>query len=136
MEADNERRVRAAYQAWNDTKGGSIDTWLALFAEEGAFASAAGGRPGVEFSAPAHDRAGLRHYLETLMADWEMVYARADDVIVQGDKMAVRGAVSFRNRASGKVFESVKVDLWRFEKGVAVDFYESLDTAALMSALP
>ncbi len=136
QETEIQRRVRAACQAWNDTKGGSIDTWLQLFAEDGHLVSIAGGRPGVEFSAPVHNRAQLRRYLEQLMADWEMLYYTMDDFIADGDRLAVKGEMSFRHRVSGKVFVSPKVDVWRFENGHAVDYYESFDTAALMAALP
>lgn len=88
------------------------------------------------FSAPVKGRAELRRYLEQLIADWEMLYYDMNDVIAQGDRLAVRGRISYRNRSSGKVFVSEKVDLWRFKDGHAVDYYESFDTAALLEALP
>jgi ketosteroid isomerase-like protein len=136
QETDNTRRVLAACQAWNDSKGASVDTWLELFARDGDLTSIAGGRPGLAFSAPVKGRAELRRYLEALIADWEMIHYRMGDPIADGDRLALSGEIAYRNRASGKTFTSRKVDLLRFEDGYIADFYESFDTAALVAALP
>jgi ketosteroid isomerase-like protein len=44
------------------------------------------------------------------------------------------GSTAWRNNATGKTFETSKVDVWRLRDGRALEFYEYYDTADLAKA--
>ncbi len=44
--------LKAAYKAWHDTRGTSVETWMALMANDVQMRSLADGKPGMEFTAP------------------------------------------------------------------------------------
>ena len=57
-----------------------------------------------------------------------------DEYIAQGDRVVVIGRMAWRNRATGKVAETPKLDVWRLRDGKAVDFVEFYDTARAAAA--
>jgi len=126
--------LRDAYRKWHESKGGSIDHWLPIFAESVAFGSLAQGRPQAAFAAPRSTRAEIRGYLEGLTRDWAMIHYTPQYFIEQGDRVAMFGSTKWRNKRTGKEVETPKADFWRFEDGEAVQFYELFDTAALVEA--
>ena len=126
--------LRDAYRKWHESKGGSIDHWLPIFAERVAFGSLAQGRPQAEFAAPRSTRAEIRGYLEGLTRDWAMIHYTPEFFVEQGDRVAMFGSTKWRNKRTGKEVETPKADFWRFEDGEAVQFYELFDTAALVEA--
>src|SRR5262245_63383763 len=66
--------LRTAYRKWHDSKGGSIDHWLSIFAENVAFGSLAQGRKEAAFAAPRSTRDEIRGYLEGLTREWAMIH--------------------------------------------------------------
>ena len=132
--SQNLDRLKEAYRQWDASKGASIDAWLALVADHADFCSLAQGRPTVEFSARRGTRDEIRGYLEALTAEWAMIHYTPEYFIEQGDRIAMFGATSWRNKRTGKEVETAKADFWRFEDGKAVQFYEMFDTAALLAA--
>lgn len=133
-----ERNIATLHEAnrlWHETKGGSIDHWLSLIADDGKMSSLAAGRTLVEFSKSRQKREGARAYLTELTAAWSMNFHRIEDYIADGNRVATTGEVSWTNKATGKVCTTKKVDIWTFDDaGKAVDFFEMYDTAALLAA--
>jgi len=49
--ANHVMKLKEAYRLWDETKGGSAERWVDLFADEGVrIRSLAMGRPGMEFT--------------------------------------------------------------------------------------
>ena len=135
-EARNTEILRKAYALWDETKGGSVDHWLSVIADELNFASLAQGRPdAVAFTKARHTREGVADYLSDLTAGWEMIDYAIDHFVAQGDRVVAIGRTAWRNKATTKVVDTPKVDVWRFnDDGMAIEFFEYYDTAAIIAA--
>lgn len=127
-------RLRAAYQAWHDSKGGSIDTWLALIAEEIDFRSLADGAHNAPWSKRRRTREDVRHYLSGLTAEFEMIHFMVDRFVCEGDTIVMIGQTAWTCRRTGRKVYTPKVDVWRFRNGLAVEYSEYFDTARLADA--
>lgn len=130
----NKETLRKAYALWHDTKGGSVDHWMSICDERISFGSLAQGRARLEFTAALTGRDTLKAYFGGLLGAWSMIHFTVNEIVAEGDRVVIICATSWRNKASGKVFETPKVDTWRFAGGKAVEFYEYYDTAAVMAA--
>jgi ketosteroid isomerase-like protein len=135
QEADNVAILKEGYKHWRDSKGGSVDHWMSICAENIKFGSLAQGRPKVEYLTSYSSRTELGRYFEGLNRDWEMIEYKAEEFVAQGDRVIMLGHCSWRHRQSGKVVSTPKADTWRFANGKAVEFYEFFDTAQLQAAL-
>jgi ketosteroid isomerase-like protein len=89
-----------------------------------------------DLAAVRYSRAGALEYFQTLARDWEMVSFDCDRFIDGGDDVVMVGRCAWRNRATGKIVDTPKVDIWRFENGRAVEFLEMFDSLAFMRAIP
>jgi ketosteroid isomerase-like protein len=135
-EERNVEILREAYRRWSDSKGQSIDHWLAILAEEIDFGSLAQGRvEAVAFTRPRQTREGVAQYLEGLTRDWEMLDYAVERFVAQGDDVVVLSRAIWRFRANAAVVDTPKADVWRFDaEGKAVSFFEYYDTAAMFAA--
>ena len=133
--AQNVVTLKHAYRRWHETKGGSVQIWLDLVADDVRIRSLAGGAPGAEFTREVRSKEGFRQYFTGLLADWEMIHYTTDEFIADGDRVAVRGSTAWRHRKTGRVIETPKADFFTFRDGKIVDFHEFYDTAAMMAAL-
>ena len=122
-----------AYQAWEDSKGHSADAWLALLDDNVDFQSIADDLPLAPFAKPYKTRDEVRQYLNGLIGEWEMIDYTCDRFVEQGDDVVMIGSTSWRNRRTGKVVSTRKVDLWQFKGDKVVSFYEMLDTWKIAS---
>lgn len=128
-------KLRAAYQAWHETKGGSIDTWLALVADEVQFRSLANGADHAKWTKQRSTRAEVRGYLQELTRAFTMLEFRVDRFVSEDDTVVMIGWCRWLNNATKKVASTPKVDVWRFNTaGQAIEFTEYYDTAALAAA--
>jgi ketosteroid isomerase-like protein len=127
-------KLKAAYKQWNDTRGASSATWLAMMSDDIDMRSVADGAPGMEFSAPRKGKHTAHGYFEALNAEWEMVHHTPEVFVAEGDRVAVFGRCAFRNRKTGKVAETAIANLWTFRDGKAVDYFELYDTARAFAA--
>jgi ketosteroid isomerase-like protein len=134
QEARNVALLRHAYQRWHDSKGGSIDEWLELVADDCAFCSLAEGAPGAEFTCRRRSKDEVRGYLEGLTGEWEMIRYVVDDYVAQGGKVVAIGHTAWRNKRTGRECDSPKLDVWHFQDGKAVSFAEYYDTAKMFAA--
>ena len=126
--------LKRAYQAWNDSKGASIDTWLALFADEVDFRSLAGGAQQVAWTKTRASSAEVRGYLEGLTGAFAMVHFTPERFVRDDDCIVMIGTTEWRNKSTGKIIATPIVNVWRFANGKAASFYEYYDTAKLIAA--
>jgi ketosteroid isomerase-like protein len=63
-----------------------------------------------------------------------MVNFDMNDFVADGDRVVVIGRVAWRNKVTGKVADTPKVDIWRFRDGKAIDYAEFYDTARAFAA--
>ena len=61
-----------------------------------------------------------------------MIHYTIDEYVAEGDRVVAIGSTAWKNRATGKVFDTPKVDVWRFENGRAIAFFELYDTAMVL----
>ncbi|GEP07876.1 hypothetical protein MOX02_59140 [Methylobacterium oxalidis] len=126
--------LKRAYARWSETKGQDVQCWMDILAEDATLASLANGSGELAFTARRSTRSEILGYLEGLRANWEMVAHEMHDFVAQGDQVVVIGDVSWRNKATGKVASTRKVDLWRFSNGRVTAFEELYDTAQVHAA--
>jgi ketosteroid isomerase-like protein len=131
---DNVAKLREAYQLWNDTKGGSVTHWMDMMAEDVTMRSITDGTDPMPFMKTKHGKAEAAQYFTGMADDWEMLHFRPEEFIAQGDRVVVLSSVAFRHKKSGKVAESPKADVFRFQDGLIVDFFEFFDTAKAFAA--
>ena len=104
-EARNVEILKAAYKRWSDTKGGSVDDWMKICADNIAFGSLAqGALPGAQYMTAYSSRDALKEYFGGLARDWQMLDWRTEHFIAQGDRVVVLGRCAWRykkNRQGG-----------------------------------
>ena len=89
-EAGNVEILKAAYKRWSDTKGGSVDDWMKICADNIAFGSLAQGAvPSAQYLTSYNSRDSLKSYFDGLARDWEMVSWEVEHFIAQGDRVVV-----------------------------------------------
>lgn len=128
-------KLRAAYREWDATKGGSIDTWLALCADTLQFHSLANGAAHATWSKHRSTREEVRGYLRELTSWFTMLEFRVDRFVCEDDTVVMIGSCRWLNNLTKKVVSTPKVDVWRFnDRGEAIEFTEYYDTAGLAAA--
>lgn len=126
-------RLRAAYKAWHDTKGGSIQTWLDLMADRLRFHSLANGAEHVEWTKQRRSKEEVRAYLQGLTATMTMIEYKVDRFVCEGNTVVVIGSTAWFHLKANKRVDTPKVDIWHFnEAGQAIEFTEYYDTAQLI----
>jgi ketosteroid isomerase-like protein len=133
-EAKNVEALKTAYKTWHDTKGGSVDHWMTMIADDIKFGSLAGGAPRVAFTTSYTNKQALKGYFDGLLSGWDMIHYTTDEFIAQGESVVMRGSTAWRSKQTGKVCETPKLDYWRFRDGKAVEYFEYYDTAGLHAA--
>jgi len=133
-EAGNVATLKDAYQRWHDTRGGSVDHWMTIVANDVNFGSLAQAAEPMRFATAYSNRDALRGYFDGLLSEWEMLHYTVNEFVAQGDTVFMRGSTAWRNRKTGKAVDTPKVDFWRFKDGKAVEFYEYYDTARVFAA--
>jgi ketosteroid isomerase-like protein len=130
----NVDKLRRAYQAWDETRGASVQQWLELLADDVVIRSLAENEPSLEFAERRRGRAQAEQYFAALAKEWEMIYFSVDEFISEGDRVVAIGRCAWRHRRTGKSVESPKVDIWRFRDGKATEVFELYDTAKAFEA--
>ena len=126
--------MREAYRRWAEGKGRDVDGWIAILDEAVALRSIGQGAAGIEFSRARRNRSEVLDYPRQLTRDWEMLSYRMDEYVAQGDRVVALGRCAWRNKRTGKVADTRKVDIWRFKDARAIEFEELFDTASAMAA--
>lgn len=131
---ENVRLLEKAYARWHETRGGSVDDWMALIDDNFQFGSLAQSAPQMAFATTYNSRTALKNYFDGLRAEWEMIHYTMNEFVAEGEVVVVRGNVAWRNKRTGKEVQTPKIDFWRFRGGKAVEFYEYFDTARAFAA--
>jgi uncharacterized protein len=133
-ESENVGILRDAYDTWANSKAANIDCWVSIIADDARLTSLADGARSLRFTSARSGRSEIIDYLKGLTADWEMIFYRIDEYVAQGERVVAIGATSWRNKRTGKIVVTPKVDLWRMRVGKVVQFSEFYDTARLFAA--
>jgi uncharacterized protein len=129
-------RLKQVYAAWSDSKGTDYQ-WLELLADNVEMGSVLTPDLPDDFAAtPRHGKAAALEYVQTLARDWEMIEFVCERFVDGGDDVVMVGRCAWRNRATGRIVDTPKVDVWHFEGGKAVSFMEMFDSLAFMRAIP
>ena len=132
--ARNKELLRGAYARWQETKGGSVDDWMKLLADDITFGSIAEGLAPATFTARVRGKERLKGFFEGLQSGWEMIYFTVHHYVAEGDRVVAIITTSWRNKATGKVCETPKVDVWRFPGRARHRTFQYSDTARMMAA--
>jgi ketosteroid isomerase-like protein len=132
--ARNKELLTRAYQRWHETKGGSVNEWMEIIDDNISFGSLAEGKAMAPFTARIQGKQQLKGYFAGLVGGWTMLHFTPANFIAEGDWVVMVGSTAWRNNATGKTFETPKVDVWRLRDARAVEFYEYYDTAGLAKA--
>jgi len=132
--AANKALLEIVYRRWNATKGGAVDELMAVFDDAVTFGSLADVASPAPLTAMAIGRHEVRGYVSGMLAAWSMIHYTVDTMIAEGDRVAVVGSTAWTNKATGKICETPKVDVWVFSNGRAVSFFEYFDTARMIAA--
>ena len=76
----------------------------------------------------------VRDYFAALGADWEMIDFPTEQVVEQGQTVVWIGHCTWRNRHTGRLATTPKVDIWTFRDSRAVRMFEMFDTLAFVRA--
>ena len=136
LEQSPAARLRQAYDAWSESKGTDY-RWLDLLADNVEMRSVLTPELPDDFAAPTRrGRAAAMEYVQTLGRDWEMLHFTPERFIDGGNDVVMVGRCAWRNRATGRIVDTPKVDVWHFESGRAASFLEMFDSLAFMRAIP
>lgn len=134
-EQQNVAILTELYRRWHETRGRSVNDWFAIIDDRIQFGSLPrGAQPAIAFATDYDRKETLRSYFTALTDGWSMNHYTVDEFIAQGDAVVMRGRMAWTNKATGKRFDSPKLDFWRFRDGKAIEFYEYFDTAAATAA--
>jgi uncharacterized protein len=133
----NLERLRGAYARWGGTKGGNVDEIIDLFDDEIEMHSALPADVDDPVAGTHVRREQATQYFEGLLRDWEMISFDVDRFIVGegGDEIVMVGRCAYRNKATGNVVDTPKVDIHTFKGGKVVRFQEVYDTLGFARAL-
>ena len=133
---ENLAALQSVYRNWHESKGGSVGEILDLFDEQIEMHSALAADVPAPVAGTHVTRAEARNYFDGLLAEWEMLYYEVDRFVVadHGDEIVMVGRCAFRNKATGKVLDTPKIDVCTFRDGKIVRFQESYDTLSFARA--
>jgi ketosteroid isomerase-like protein len=130
------QRVDQAYRIWSESKGANSDHWMDLIDERFEMRSVLSEELPDDLAAYRQSPAAVREYFETMARDWEMLDFTVDRIVDGGEDVVMIGRCAFRNRATDRVIDTPKVDVWRFEGDHAVSLLEMFDSLGFMRATP
>ena len=130
----NVESLKRAYARWSETRGRSVDDWLAIASPKFRMRSVADLHVEGKFSSGPSGPEGLRFYLVELVDHWIMERHDVERLIADGDQVAAHIRAIWRNRETNKRVACDVVDLWTFEDGLATSMLELFDTAAMVAA--
>ena len=138
-EADDLRpaaRLERGYALWTESSGTRSDQWIELLSDSIEMRSVLS--PDLPDDLAAHRRtlSGALEYFQTVARDWEMLDFTVDRLVDGGDDVVMVGHCAWRNRATGRIVDTPKIDVWRFENGKAVSFLEMFDSLGFVRAIP
>ena len=130
----NLQALKAAYQAWIDSRGTRTGGWLEVVHADVAMASLAAGKEGPGIRPLEHGTNAVMQYLDDVMAHWTMQGFRIERYIVEGEAVVAIVDCAWTNKGTGKTYQGRMAHYWTFRDGKIASFEEFLDTADLIAA--
>ena len=129
-------RLRDAYGLWSESGGARSDQWIELLADGIEMRSVLTPDLPDDLAATRRTLSGALEYFQTVARDWEMIHFTVDRFVDGGDDVVMVGRCAWRNRATARIVDTPKVDVWHFENGKAVSFLEMFDSLGFVRAIP
>jgi ketosteroid isomerase-like protein len=129
MPANLVNQIRARYREWdrNEDKGAAAEKFIDLMADDTSFRSIGAGAEAMLFTRDHSAKDKVRAYFEGLARDWNMIFFNVRTFLVQGNTVAVVCECAWKQKHTGKVVHTPKLDVLRLKKGKISDFYEFFD---------
>jgi ketosteroid isomerase-like protein len=129
-------RLVAAYDAWHASRGRSPEAFYALYADDIELRSILqAARIDEVMRGPFIGKATALAYFTAIAEAWEMVEARVDRFVAEGDTVVVVGHATWRNLKTLRVVDGPKVDVWTVRDGQAARYLEMFDSYGTARAL-
>lgn len=120
-------QIKAHYRRWDRHKGTTSEQFLELMADDGSFRSIGAGAAPMLFTRDHSTKDKIRVYFKGLEQDWRMIFFNVQTFLVHGKNVAVICECAFKQKHTGKVVHTPKLDILRLKKGKVSDFYEYFD---------
>lgn len=120
-------QIRSHYRAWDHGKGTTAEKFLDLMADDASFRSIGAGAEAMLFTTDHSTKDKVRNYFKGLEQDWKMLFYNVRTFLVQGNTVAVICECAWKQKHTGKVVHTPKLDIVRLKKGKIVDFFEYFD---------
>jgi ketosteroid isomerase-like protein len=127
MPANIVNQIRAHYRTWDRKKGATAEEFLELVADDASFRSIGAGAQPMLWTRDHSPKDQIREYFKGLERDWKMIFFNVRTFLVQGNTMAVICECAWKQRHTGKVVHTPKLDIFRLKKGKVADFFEYFD---------
>ena len=122
------RQIKTRYKSWDRGKGKTGDLFLDLMADDAVFRSIGGGAEPMQFTRSYSTKEEIRSYFEGLVRDWQMIFYNVRMFLIQGDTIAIVCECAWKQKHTGKIVHSPKLDIMRVKNGRICDFFEYFDT--------
>jgi ketosteroid isomerase-like protein len=83
------------------------------------------------FSRPVRGKAAATHALRGIFTHFESLGSEIHDIVIDGDRVAVRRTTRLRHRGTGRSEGIAVVDFLRFRDGLVTELTELLDSLAM-----
>jgi|GEM_PF-425015 len=120
-------QIRSHYRAWDRGKGSTAEKFLELMADDGSFRSIGAGAQPMLFTSDHSTKDNIREYFRGLEQDWKMIFYNVRTFLVHGNTVAVVCECAWKQKHTGKVVHTPKLDILRVKKGKITDFFEYFD---------
>ena len=119
-------QIRSRYREWdrNEDKGAAAEKFLDLMADDVSFRSIGAGVEPMLFTRDHSAKEMTRAYFKGLEQDWKMIFYNVRTFLVQGNTVAVVCECAWKQKQTGKVVHTPKLDILRLKKGKISGFYE------------
>jgi ketosteroid isomerase-like protein len=127
-------QIKSHYRAWDRGKGTTAEQFLSLMAEDGSFRSIGAGAEPMSFTRDHSTKDKIRAYFKGLEQDWSMIFYNVRMFLVQGSTVAVVCECAWKQKHTGKVVHTPKLDILRVKGGKIADFFEFFDNHQAFAA--
>jgi ketosteroid isomerase-like protein len=129
---DNVTMLARLYRLWSESKGGSVEDWLAAMDPDVVMGSVAAGAPGMTFTSTRSGRDQARAYFAGLDEDFEMIAFEVTEFIAQDDRVVALIDSTWRSRHDPeRVVQVHKADVFRVRDGRILQYFDYFDTSGL-----
>jgi hypothetical protein len=128
-------KLKAAYQTWDESKGGRPEVFLNLMAESVAFHSMGDVETaGLNFARTRRSREEVVDYFASLTRDWTMKHFSPQVYLAESNHVAVFGICAWTCKATDHTAECRIAHLFTYSDDHVVEVTEIFDSARAMAA--